>query len=248
VTKTKVAKLLLSDFYFGSEADSNYPDNINITFVKKAGWDTSKVVDEKLSDKEQATVEEAVERIGLDPEPILPCVYSGDIYILQGIKRQLNDLGAVVVDLNFAQTDVMALVREQEAQDAADRKAGREDAGLAPSAGGCSGGSCSSGSCGSGSCSPPQFAPEVASTNPSDYYFKAVNDPNNMPNDSFLITPKADWDVRKALCLDHPAIASLLSTNGFEQMQEAEYEYINGSPQSGHALLLSLGFIENLSL
>jgi hypothetical protein len=256
VKGAKAKPLSLQGICYEPEQDTNFENNVNITFVNAIGAE--------LNEQERVLVQAAVEKIGLDVEPIMKDVYSGDFYNLDYLERELVKLGASKTCLITNPTDVMAIVREQEAQDAADRKAGQGGGvpgpaimGVSPT---CTGGCCPSGGC-NGSCggscggctcstptSPSQFAPEAASTNPADYYFKAVNDPSNIPSDSFLITPKADWDARKVLYDSATAIEPFLSTNGFEELQDAEYEYINGTPQAGRTLLLSLGFVENLNL
>jgi hypothetical protein len=130
---------LLDGFYFSAEPDTNYENNVNITFVRKSTWDESKIVADDFTALEQSVIQSAVDKVGLDPEPIMPGVYSADFYTTPAIKQQLTALGATEIDTNINPTDVMAIVLEQEAQDAKARK-GEDDC---------------SGSCGGGCGSTP---------------------------------------------------------------------------------------------
>lgn len=88
----------------------------------------------------------------------------------------------------------------------------------------------------------------VLPSNPSDYYFKMDNDPNYVPPDFFLITPKAYWDANKHLYDQHmPVINTILNNNQFYETEESIYEY-QGLASAGRSLLLSLGFVENLNM
>jgi hypothetical protein len=61
---------------------------------------------------------------------------------------------------------------------------------------------------------------------PSDYYFKMDNDPNSVPPDFFLITPKVHWDAHKTLYDgDMQSIRTVLGNNNFYEMEESMFEY-----------------------
>ena len=86
-------------------------------------------------------------------------------------------------------------------------------------------------------------------TSPPDYYFKQGIDTTMVPpEDYFIITPKAYFDTKNCVYDSFmPGIEPVLTANGFFEMSECMFEY-NGTATAGHALLLSLGFIENLNL
>ena len=91
-------------------------------------------------------------------------------------------------------------------------------------------------------------APTALTGNPSDYYFKMDNDPNSVPPDFFLITPKVFWDANKFLYSgDQAAIRTVLGNNNFYEMEESMFEY-QGLASAGRSLLISLGFVENTSM
>ena len=95
---------------------------------------------------------------------------------------------------------------------------------------------------------PDPHASVVLTTNPSDYYFKLGNDPTSVPPDYFMITPKTYWDATQSIYdQELGPMETILNNNLFYGMAEGVYEYA-GLASAGHALLLSLGFIENLNL
>jgi hypothetical protein len=99
--------------------------------------------------------------------------------------------------------------------------------------------------CQGGSCSC-----DTSTSSPADYYFKLFYDPNSSPTDWVAILPKAFQDTH-SYWWDGGSddIEPLLIANGFDSLDEAQFEFSGGDLKTiGRNLLLKLGFIENNNL
>jgi hypothetical protein len=217
---------ILAGFQYEIETDSNYPDNSNLTFIKPGNVAFTK--------EETKAITTLAEKMGLDPEPIMEGMYSFDALTKELIVRELGLAGLT----EYVSTDTYVPDFSDPIEP--------EDPNNPNAAGGCAGG-CSVGS-GSGCGGVVGYTdPSAASTNPADYYFHAQNDPTT-GDDYYSITPRAYYDTTQALYGDDMAIESMLETNDFFRLAESCFEFGGGNLQAGRALLLSLGFIENMAL
>lgn len=108
-----------SKWSFKWERDSNFENNANFEFIKGANEAWSKI-DEK-------GIARVIKEVGFDDDPIMSGVYSIDFYTSESTIKQLKDLGFSEVGKVDNTQELLGIIKEQEEQDAKDRKSGKED-------------------------------------------------------------------------------------------------------------------------
>jgi hypothetical protein len=70
----------LNGWAFELDLDSNYPDNMNITFIKPNN--------DKLTKDDLKEVKKVVKKLALDQEPIMEGMYSFDALTVEMVRRE----------------------------------------------------------------------------------------------------------------------------------------------------------------